>query len=165
MRRLFSFAALLLALVVPMPAAAAKPGAKLLWATVNLCDTAAAPDTVGIRASMPGNGTRQRLYMRFEAQWFDASRQRFVASGASSRWIHVGSARFRSTQSGFSFQFAPPPPGTEFTMRGLVRFEWRAQREAGQVVVRRASRVTRGGIAGVEGGDPPGTSAATCVIR
>ncbi len=165
MRYLVACAAALLALVVPMPADAAKPGPKLLWATVNLCDTAGAPDTVGVRASMPGNATRQRLYMRFEAQFFDARRHRFVASGSSSRWIHVGSARFRSTQSGFSFRFGPPPAGTTFKMRGLVSFEWRGRRNGRQVVVRSASRVTRGGIAGVEGGDPPGASAAACVIR
>ncbi|MDQ3644670.1 MAG: hypothetical protein M3356_04080 [Actinomycetota bacterium] len=165
MRYLVSCAAVLGALVLPMPAHAAGSGAKLLWATVNLCDTAAAPDTVGVRASMPGNGTRQRLYMRFEAQWFDERRHRFVASGSSSRWIHVGSARFRSTQSGFTFGFGPPPAGTEFKLRGLVSFEWRGRRDGRQVVVRRESRVTRGGIAGVEGGDPPGTSKATCVIR
>jgi hypothetical protein len=50
-------------------------------------------------------------------------------------------------------------------MRGLVSFEWRGRRNGRQVVVRSASRVTRGGIAGVEGGDPPGASAAACVIR
>lgn len=165
MRCLPACAGVLLLLLSPGPAQAARSDAKYLWATVNQCDSAAAPDTVGVRASMPGNGTRQRLYMRFEAQWFDARRNRFVASGSSSRWIRVGSARFRSTQSGFSFQFGPPPLGTEFTMRGLVNFEWRGRRGGRQVVIRRESRVTRAGIDGVEGGDPPGSSAATCVIR
>jgi hypothetical protein len=114
---------------------------------------------------MPGNGTRQRLYMRFEAQWFDPARGRFVASGSSSRWMRVGSARYESTQAGFSFQFGAPPAGTEFTMRGLVNFEWRGRRNGRSVVVRRETRFTRGGIRRVQGGDPPGFSAATCVIR
>ena len=165
MRRPTALSALLLALVFPVPAGAAKGDAKYLWATVNSCDTAAAPDTVGVRASIPGNGTRQKLYMRFEAQWFDRRTNRFVASGSSSRWIHVGSARFRSTQSGFSFAFGQPPAGTEFTLRGLVNFEWRGRRKGRGVVVRRETRITRAGIAGVEGGDPPGTSVASCVIR
>lgn len=165
MRTVLSFAAVLLALVIPASAGAAKADAKYLWATVNLCDTAAAPDTVGIRASMPGDGSRRRLYMRFEAQYYDAPTNRFVPSGSSSRWMDVGSARFRSTQSGFSFQFGPPPAGTEFTFRGLVNFQWRERRKGRQVVVRRETRTTRAGIAGVEGGDPSGTSAATCVIR
>lgn len=146
------------------PAAAARQP-DLLWATINVCDTAAAPDTVGVRASMPGNGTRQRLYMRFEAQWFDGAQDRFVASGASSRWVRVGSARHRSTQGGFSFAFAPPAAGTEFVMRGLVSYEWRGRRKGRSVVVRRATRYTREGISGVEGGDPAGYSAAVCAIR
>ena len=165
MRCLPACAGVLLVLLSPVSAQAARTDARYLWATINTCDTAAAPDTVGVRASMPGNGTRQKLWMRFEAQWFDRSRNRFVASGSSSRWIRVGSARFRSTQSGFSFQFAPPQAGTEFTMRGLVNFEWRGRRRGRQVVIRRQTRVTRGGMERVEGGDPPGSSAATCVIR
>ena len=165
MRCLLALAAVPLAVLLPLPAHAATTDAKYLWATVNLCDTPATPDTVGVRASMPGNGTQQKLYMRFEAQWFDQRRNRFVASGSSSRWMRVGSARFRSTQAGFSFQFGQPPAGTEFTMRGLVNFEWRGHRDGRQVVVRRESRLTRGGINGVGGGDPRGSSAATCVIR
>ena len=165
MRLPITLAAVLLTFVFPAPAGAAKADGRYLWATVNSCDTATAPDTVGVRASMPGNGTRQKLYMRFEAQWFDQRKSRFVASGSSSRWIHVGSARFRSTQAGFSFAFGQSPAGTEFTMRGLVNFEWRGRRKGRGVVVRRESRITRAGIAGVEGGDPPGTSVGSCVIR
>jgi len=164
MRR-FLPAALVALAALPAPALAAARQPQLLWATINVCDTPAAPHTVGVRASMPGNGTRQRLYMRFEAQWFDAARNRFVASGSSSRWIRVGSARHRSSQGGFSFAFGAPPPGTEFLMRGLVSYEWRGRRGGRSVVVRRATRYTRAGIAGVEGGDPPGYSAATCSIR
>ena len=164
-KRLLVSSALVIALLMAGPAHGAKTQAKYLWATVNKCDTAAAPDTIGIRASMPGNGTKQRLYMRFEAQYFDPSRNRFVASRSSSRWMRVGSARFESAQSGFSFQFGTPPAGTGFTLRGLVNFEWRGWRKGRQVVVRRETRVTRAGIAGVEDGDPPGTSAASCIIR
>ncbi len=164
MRRLVFFVVALFALLGPVLAGAAKPANKYLWATVNLCDTAGAPDTIGIRASMPGNGTRQQLYMRFEAQRFDAANHRYVPSGSSSRWIRVGSARFKSAQAGFSFQFGLQP-GTEATFRGLVDFEWRARRNGRQVVVRQEARITRAGIEGVGGGDPPNTSAATCVIR
>ena len=163
MRRLLALAALLI-LAVPAPTAAAR-GDGELWATVNVCDTAGAPDTIGIRASMPGNGTRQRMFMRFEAQFFDSARNRYVASGSSSRWMRVGSARFAATQAGFSFGFGQPPAGTEFTMRGRVDFEWRGRRRGRPAVVRRETRITRGGIGDVEGGDPPGFSAATCVIR
>ena len=163
MRRLLPLAAVLLFLVAPAQANAAKD----LWATVNVCDTPKAPNTVGVRGSMPGNGTRQRLYMRFEAQFFDELKDRFVSTGSRTRWMRVGSARFKSTQAGFSFAFTDPPAGSEFVMRGIVGYQWRGRRRGrGRlVVVKRARRITRGGLRGVEGGDPRGFSAATCVIR
>jgi hypothetical protein len=161
MRRLLLLAALLLFLAVPAQANAAK----YLWATVNVCDTPKAPNTVGVRGSMPGNGTRQRLYMRFEAQYFDELKDRFVSTGSRTRWMRVGSARFKSTQAGFSFAFTDPPAGSEFRMRGIVGYQWRARRKGRLVVVKRARRITRGGVRGVEGGDPRGFSAASCVIR
>ncbi len=158
---LLALVALTLGLAVPSEAAAATN----LWATVNQCDTERRPDTLGIRASMPGNGTGQRLYMRFEAQYYDAANGVYLPSGSSTRFIHVGSARFRTTQAGYLFEFGAPPPGTDMTMRGLVSFQWRARRNGRLVVVRRARRVTTSDIRGVEEGEPRGSSAATCVIR
>jgi len=151
------------------PAAPAAAASADLWATVNVCDTATNPNTVGIRASMPGNGTSQRMYMRFEVQFFDRRRNRFVATGSSTRWLRVGTARVRSVQSGFSFQFAPPPPGEQFVMRGRVDYRWKARRgrrgHRRWVTVLKRKRYTRAGFLGVEGGDPPGRSEALCIIR
>ena len=160
--------ALLLGLAL-IPSAPASAASADLWATVNVCDTLASPNTVGIRASMPGNGTSQRMYMRFEAQFYDRSQSKFVATGSSTRWIQVGTARVTSVQSGFSFQFAPPPAGEQFVMRGRVDYRWKARRgKPGNrrwVTVLKRKRITRAGFIGVEGGDPPGRSAALCVIR
>lgn len=161
MRRLVPLM-LLLAFLSP---ATANAGSDDLWATVNVCDTPGLRNIIGIRASMPGNGTSQRLYMHFEAQWYSKSRGRFVPTGSSSRWIKVGSARYASTQAGFSFQFEDPPAGTAFLMRGRVDYQWRAKRGKRWVVVRRASRVTTAGLKGVQGGDPAGRSDAICVIQ
>ena len=160
MRRLIP----VLALAACLAPATAEAGSKDLWATVNVCDTPGARNIIGIRASMPGNGTVQRMYMRFEAQWYSARRNRFVPTGSSSRWVSAGSARYKSSQAGFSFQFADPPAGAAFLMRGKVSYQWRARRGKGTVVVRRASRLTRGGIRGVAGGDPAGRSDARCLI-
>jgi hypothetical protein len=160
------------ALIVPAPASAAEAPApkKLLWATVNVCAVEGTPNTFGIRASMPGNGTRQRMYMRFLAQAYSAEKRRYVLTGARSTWIRVGSARFVSRQSGYSFDFPDPPVGARYKLRGLVRFQWRElrARAGGQgkrwVVVKRRERITRGGRRGVKGGDPPGRSDAVCLI-
>ena len=161
MRRLLP----LLALIACAWPAAAHARSADLWATVNVCDSQAFPNIIGVRASMPGNGTSQRLYMRFEAQWYSKSKGRFVPTGSSSRWLKVGSARYKSTQAGFSFQFEDPPEGTAFLMRGKVDFQWRVRRKRRWVVVRQRSRTTAAGMSRVEGGDPKGRSDAICVIN
>src|SRR5688572_17764187 len=161
MRRLAPLV-LVLACFLPATADAAKKSGRSadLWATVNVCDTPAQANTIGIRASMPGNGSSQRMYMRFEAQWFSSSKNRFVPTGSSSRWISAGSARYRSSQLGFSFQFDTPPAGASFLMRGKVDYQWRARRKGGTVVVLQRTRYTKAGVTGVVGGDPPGRSEA-----
>lgn len=150
---------LLGALIAPSVASAAP--APLLWATINHCDVAGS--AVGIRASMPGNGTSQRMYMRFSAQYRNAA-GRYVETGSSTRWVKVGTARTRSVQSGYDFVFAPPPAGSAFTFRGTVQYRWTALKGKKRRVVRTAERVTRAGIKGAEGGVPKGASAASCAI-
>lgn len=162
--------AILLALAVP---AGSAPRDKLLWATVNICDTEAHPDTLGLRASMPGNGTRQRMYIRVRAQFFSRLRNTFVDLGGDgeSRWIYVGSARFKARQGGFSFRFQPPEPGqASFIVRGQVDFEYRERRRtrSGRLrekVVRRVRANTKGGFSSTAGADPPGFSSGLCEIR
>lgn len=154
-------------LTLLMVALAAAPGAgassRHLWATVNVCDAPSARNVIGIRASMPGNGTRQRLLMHFSVDWYDSAKKRWRRTGSSSPWVRVGDARYVSTQAGYSFQFADPPQGTRFLMRGVVRYQWRARRSGR--VLRRARRVTRGGYRRVVGGIPAGRSDAACVIE
>lgn len=137
---------------------------KLLWATVNVCDTAAHPDTVGIRASMPGSGrSGESMWMRFQLQYWKASDESWHNIGASgdSGFIGVGSARYRARETGRNFTVKPPRTGA-FLLRGAVTFEWRD--EDGDVV-RRARKRTRTLDQRVVGADPVGFSAAKCEIR
>lgn len=168
MRRLSLVLLLVLWLV---PAAARAVPADRPWATINACKTAGKTNTVGVRAGMPGNGTQQRMFMRFEVQWRDTVRASWRSTGSRSPWISAGSARFRSAQRGYDFDFEDPPDGVSFKLRGVVRFEYRKALDVPGSdgtrtdVVRRSRRVTRGGLEGVRGGRPPGTSEATCVIE
>ena len=158
MRVWLSLAVVVGALAAPAASMAASPH---LWATINHCDVAGS--SVGIRASMPGNGTSQRMYMRFSAQYRNSA-GRYVETGSSTRWIKVGTARTRSVQSGYDFVFAPPPAGSAFNFRGTVDYRWTAKKGKRWRLVRTAKRVTRSGIRGVEGGVPAGASAAGCTI-
>jgi hypothetical protein len=163
---------LLAGLLVTVASAPAEAATRYMWATINVCDTAASPNSMGVRASMPGNGTSQRMYMRFHATWFSRSRQVWfhVEGDGTSPWIYAGSARHRAHQAGYSFQFGQPTPGSTFVVRGVVEMQWRARvprrrgRAARWQVVERKRATTRGGIPNVGAGDPPGRSDGLCVI-
>jgi hypothetical protein len=150
-----------------------------LWATVNICDTAENPDSMGVRASMPGNRTGQRMWMRFTAEYWSRARQAWMAvSGTGvSRWVYAGSAQYGRRQAGWTFAFSEPPEDVTFTMRAQAEFEWRARvvtasaqrlklgrRSPGRRVVRSEIRPTETGVRGVHGGDPAGTSKAMCLV-
>jgi hypothetical protein len=163
------------AVLLAGPAASAVAGApsRDLWATVNICDTPSAPNAVGVRAAMPGDAAapRERMYVRFTAQWYSTKRQAWlpVKGNLRSPWLYVGRARFSSRQAGWTFGFGAPSSGV-FLVRAVADFEWRARRKAEHrrparwVAVMRRRRVTRAGVSGASGGDPPGTSRGSCYI-
>ncbi len=134
-----------------------------LWATVDVCTPEDQPDTVGVRGSMPGD-PRERgtaMYMRFQLQYKEAKSGAWtdLAHGAESGFIEVGTGR-AARQGGTSFQLSPAKSGPGYTLRGLVTFQWRHQ---GQVV-HETDRTTSAGHQSLAGSDPPGYSAAECVI-
>jgi hypothetical protein len=151
---------------------------KLLWATVNTCDTFESPDAMGLRASMPGNGSKQRMYMRFSAQWCSGTRDAWLpVPNGRSPWVFAGSARTRSRQAGWTFDFQTPPYGRAYVLRGWVEYQWRSVRSEKRVrahtrpvkraryrVARQRSLLTSTGVKGVRGGDPKGTSKAMCAV-
>lgn len=157
-------------LAVPLllaPAPAAGKPVKNLWATVNRCDTSSSPNQIGVRASMPGTKTPQRLYMHFSVQFYSVIRQGFVDTDSSSRWLRVGDGRPAATQSGFTFRFDDPPEGEQFVLRGVVKFRYTARRKGKRrrVIVKHYKRVTRPDQRGVQSADPPGASHGLCIIR
>jgi hypothetical protein len=97
------------------------------WATVNICDTKNSPNALGIRTSVPGNGTKQRIYSRYTAQWWSEADQEWltVEGSGMTPWIPVGNADMASRQAGWTFTFVQPPEGTTYVMRGVVELEWR----------------------------------------
>jgi hypothetical protein len=155
--------AVLAAVAVAAPAPPAAARSKLLWATVNVCDTAGHPDGIGIRGAMPGTGdAADRLFMRFRVQFRGrGGRWRALGPAGDSGWVDAGSGRARARQAGRTFTVTPPARGGAFLLRGVVAFQWRR----GGRVVRRARTRTRGGHPGTAGADPPSASAATCTVR
>ena len=161
-----------LALLALIPASAPAATSRAVWATVNICDTEANPNAVGIRASMPGNDSRrQTMHMRFRAQYLRPDGTWAPIAGRStSGFRFVGRARrFVRREAGHTFRLDPPAAGQTFTVRGVVDFQWRVRRRRnGQVrsiVVRRARAVTERRSRPVREADPPGFSADRCEVR
>src|SRR4051794_41355049 len=111
--------ALLSAAVAAVPAGAAgrKPPSiyesPLLWATVNVCDTAGQPDTIGIRGSIPGSGVRgEKMYLRFQVQYFSRSEKRWhnIVEGADSGWVTAGGGGLPAPPGARGVSLPPPPP-------------------------------------------------------
>jgi hypothetical protein len=154
------FLVLLIALALPAPAAASTGE---LWATINICDTPENQNVLGVRASMPGNGTKQTMWMRFRASYYDRSTEQWydVGGDSISPWINVGDARYEARQAGRKFHIDPPVPTTSHVVRGVVDFRWRRRRET----VRREQRVTLSGHRTGRHADPRGYSAGLCEIK
>ena len=134
-----------------------------LWATVNICDTEANQDKIGIRGSMPGLGTEKAsLYMRFQVQYLAKADGKWhnIEEKADSGYRKLGVSRHRVMESGWTFRFLPPPDGGAHTLRGAVTFVWRVKGRQ----VRRIRETTEAGHRSTVGADPPGFSAATCSI-
>jgi hypothetical protein len=158
--RLAAAGAAVLLLVPAAPQARRNPvSSPLLWATVNVCDSPRHPDTIGVRGSMPGTGSRgQRMYMRIRLEYFDGDAQiwRPVGRDGDSHRFYVGASTHRVRQGGMSFAFDPP-----VLLRGHVTFEWRR----GRRVIYSAEKLTEAGRTAVAQGDPPGFSAAECELK
>ena len=97
------------------------------WATVNICDTKDSPNALGVRTSVPGNGSNQRIFGRYTAQWWSGAKQKWLTVGGSgvTDWVLIGSADMATRQAGWTFRFVEPPEGTTYVMRGVVELQWR----------------------------------------
>jgi hypothetical protein len=171
-------AALSFSLLLAAPAAArvgaAKPSAsgeaslmrallrsRELWATIDVCSPADQPNTVGIRGSMPPDKRAgDTMFMSFRLQYMDATKKRWVdLAGAATAYVAVGHGS-SVRQGGRSFQLVPKAGRAPATLRGVVDFQWRR----GKRVLQSGARPTSAGHSSRAGADPPGFSAASCVI-
>jgi len=144
-------------LLAPSAAVAALRDAEP-WATVNVCDTARQPDTVGIRAAMPGSPKGVRLSMRFRVQYEVGEETWADVENADSGWRTLGTAKGVPAESGWTFRFTRP--SKPVTLRGVVRLRWRK----GDALPRTDEVATEAGHRSSAGSDPAGYSAATCAL-
>lgn len=150
MRRIITATALVAGLAtVAVAHAATQSGSAPQWATVNSCS----PTSVGVRASMPGDGSSGQMRVRFTAQWYSPQRGWVPVSGVpSSPWLSAGSGQYSYGQAGWTFQFDPPRAGSHPQIRAVAELQWPGGRSATQV--------TQAGAPGID----VGGSQASCTL-
>jgi hypothetical protein len=160
MTRVFAILALLACCAgAAAPASGAGRRIPYLWATVNICNTAAHSKEMGVRGSIPGDGERTRMYMRFAAEAYDRPTQAWVQMKRSA-WVYVGVGIYKQRQSGYTFDLSTLPAGQPVTLRGVVDYRWTKHGRT----IRTARQVTKGGHPNTADADPPSYSAALCDI-
>jgi hypothetical protein len=145
----------------PKKPAVPKLDSKYLWATVDVCNTAAHPDTIGIRGSMPGTGDkRESMFMAFIVEYESSSGNwHTFKTGGQSKYVAVGDAGPATRQAGQDFELGPKFSTTQ-NLRGVVLFQWRLNGKTVTTTV----RSTSSGHSPAAGADPPGFSTSTCTI-
>ncbi len=131
--------------------------ARTLWATVNICDTRADPNVLGVRGQLPSLGFAAWLSMEIHLNYYNQARKAFVADPGTVRTIRLGRSAHGLQQGGATYTFKGSTPVLEAT----VRFIWR--RSGRLLGTTRA--VTTAGHPSADFGSPPRFSAATCRIR
>ena len=167
---------LLLAAALLLPAAPSHAAStkKYLWATVNICDTTAHPNEMGVRGSMPGTGHTGKMFVRFTAEYFDSGHNKWteVSGQDVSPWVFAGSSKKKFREAGYTFKFdAPSPPGSTFLLRSTADFKWTQRKRVSPhskkfhtVVVKRRRAVTSSGHPNTLGADPEDYSNGACQV-
>jgi hypothetical protein len=109
--------AILGAVAVAMPAQGA--GSDELtgtWANVNICN----PSQLGARAQLAGDGSSDRMSVRFTAQWLSLKGWVPLAGKATSPWQDAGSAEFTWGQAGWTFTLNVPEGGQAYQLRAVA---------------------------------------------
>ena len=137
-----------------MRAAAAKAERSTdLWATVNICNTAKYPDTIGIRGQMPALGFAATLQMQITLDYYSLATASLKPVPKAHMLVSLGTVTSGDYQDGVTFKVKPPA-----ILSGTIKFFWRS----GTTLLGSAIKHASGGEKGVDQSDPGGFSAATC---
>jgi hypothetical protein len=119
------------ALAAFFPAQAQAAGADQLtstWANVNICDSS----QLGARAQLAGDGSADRMRVRFTAQWLSPGGWVPLGGQATSPWQDAGSAEFTWGQAGWTFALSVPTTGESYQLRAVADMQLGSGRSATQ---------------------------------
>ena len=86
------------------------------WANVNICSSS----QLGARAQLAGDGSGDRMRVRFTAEWLSPSGWVPIGGRATSPWQDAGSADFTWGQAGWTFALEVPQTGETYQLRAVA---------------------------------------------
>lgn len=104
---------------VAMPAQGAADELTSTWANVNICNST----ELGARAQLAGDGSSDRLQVRFTAEWLSPDGWVPLAGQATSPWQDAGSAEFTWQQAGWTFALTVPANGQAYQLRAVAEMK------------------------------------------
>ena len=108
--------AVLAAVAIAGPASGAADQLTSTWAKVNICN----PTQLGARAQLAGDGSSDRMAVRFTAQWLSPDGWVPLSGEATSPWQDAGSAEFTWQQAGWTFELNVPTGGESYELRAVA---------------------------------------------
>jgi hypothetical protein len=96
------------------------------WANVNICDAT----QLGARAQLAGDGSSDRMRVRFTAEWLSPDGWVALEGRPTSRWQDAGSAEFTWGQAGWTFALSVPETGEIYQLRAVAEMQLGSGRTA-----------------------------------
>jgi hypothetical protein len=96
------------------------------WANLNICDAT----QLGARAQLAGDGSSDRMRVRFTAEWLSPDGWVALEGQPTSRWQDAGSAEFTWGQAGWTFALSVPETGETYQLRAVAEMKLGSGRTA-----------------------------------
>jgi hypothetical protein len=98
------------------------------WANANICSRT----QLGARAQLAGDGSSDRMRVRFTAEWLSPAGWVPLSGQATSPWQDAGSAKFTWGQAGWTFNLSVPRTGEAYQLRAIAEMQLGSGRTATQ---------------------------------
>jgi hypothetical protein len=85
-----------------------------------------------VRAQLAGDGSSDRMKVRFTAEWLSPSGWKPLGGNPTTRWLDVGSAEFTWSQAGWTYDLMVPDNGTAYRLRATAEMKLGSGRTATQ---------------------------------